>query len=604
MVFTTAKADAFKPGDKVTLGNGTEGVVRKFITSPTGFFSYSVETTGGKMVTATAPAMKKRAATTIPVVIGDRVFNCRVAQTSQELAQGLQGSDPLGPNDGMLFHFEKPRAATFHMAGVEFPIDIIFVEDGKIARVVRNAEPGSKERWSHVRTSAVIEVAAGQAPSPGARIAAPSLPADTHNLIQFPEEIEDKTKVPPDERWKGRDLVDVADPNANEFDNKYYKHQIGYDPIPSPDSIKGPVFRPHAQVIHDPAELIVGLVAGMGHEERPLDWHRDALNPNLAYAVVTQDDLATWVSNLGLTGSEATDVLDAVTSREGMQIIGDGVVLSGIAEIANVVDDHLILWKQYKELKMSARKEKIRQLLRKASPKWSIEDSSELEARPLSPNQHPGQAALMIVREALSQFEIPSRVAVSYKGMNRTSGYGQHGMQDGVISVAAEFSSLSGNKHYIEVPVVVHNSHMVFPEVFKDQTGRMQVMAQSAFDEILKRGNTYTKMQDRLNMFSPNIQPVDPKYTPAIGTGMFSVQADHSPHGLDPAERDLSDRYRPGETCVLADDIAVIFRGGTRMVYDAGTEVKIIRDMMGDGYQYYCELPDGRRATVHYDSLS
>ena len=601
MVFTTAKADAFKPGDKVKLGNGTEGVVKEFITSPTGFFSYSVETTDGKLVTATAPAMLKCASATIPVTVGDRIFNCRVARTLSEQSRGLQGSDPLGPDDGMLFHFGHPRNATFHMAGVTFPIDIMFVEGGRVARVVRNASPGSKERWSYPRAEAVIEVAAGQAPSPGTRIAAASLPVDTHYKIEFPGEIEDESNVPPDERWKGRDTVDVSDPNANEMDNKYWKNNFGYDPIPSPDSIREPAFRPSAQ-LEDPTDLIVGLIEGMANESRPLDWHRDALNPNLAYAVVSTSDIAGWVSNLGLPSDEATDILDTLVSEEGMQTIGDGVVLSGLAEIANVAEDHLILWKQYKELKMSARKEKIRQLLRKASPRWSLEDSTELESRPLSPHQHPGQAALMLVREALGQFEIPSRVAVSYKGMNRTSGYGQHGMQDGVIHVAAEFSSLSGSKHYIEVPVVVQHNHMIFPEIFKDQGGRIQVMAQSAFDEILRHGQTYTKMQDRLNMYSPNIEPVNIESIPNVGGSMFSVEA--ADRSLDSAERDMSDYLSPGQSCKLADDTAVQFRGGSRIVYDAGTEVVIIKDMTGEGCEYLCELPDGRRATVHYDNLS
>ena len=258
---------------------------------------------------------------------------------------------------------------------------------------------------------------------------------------------------------------------------------------------------------------------------------------------------------------------------------------------------------------MLSRSEKIKKLIHTAlhereADLWSVDDV-ELEKRPLSPHEHPGQAAVMLVREALGQFEIPSDVKLQYKGMRRLSGHGQHALRDGVIVVRAEFSSLSGHNHHIEVPVVVHGGYMVFPEVFMDDRGSAQVMAQSAFDAMLRQGNVYTKVQDRLNMYSPHSEPIKlDEQIPAIGKGMFGVTADHVPHGLDPAERDLSDRLMPGEEASLTDDVEVRIRGGSHLVYDAGTKVKIIRDMAGDGYLYYCEFPDRRRAPVHYNHLS
>lgn len=255
-----------------------------------------------------------------------------------------------------------------------------------------------------------------------------------------------------------------------------------------------------------------------------------------------------------------------------------------------------------------SRSEKIKKLIHTAlhereADMWAF-DNVELEKRPLSPNEHPGQAAVLIVREALGQFEIPSEVRLHYKGMRRLSGHGQHALRDGVIVVRAEFSSLSGHNHHIEVPVVVHGGYMVYPEIFMDDRGAAQVMAQSAFDEILRKGNVYTKMQERLNMYSPHAEPVSFDEIPAIGKGMFGVTADHVPHGLDPAERDRSDRHMPGEEAKLTEDVEVRIRGGSHLVYDAGTTVRIIRDMAGDGYLYYCEFPDRRRAPVHYDHLS
>lgn len=170
------RADKFKVGDAVKMGSGEEGVVKQFVTSPTGFHSYRVEVTSGPrkgaVVTATAPAMSRRKASrqAALVRVGNRTFTCRVARSPREHAQGLQGSDPLSLDEGLLFVFEHPRPATFHMGTVSFPIDIAFIENGRVARVVRSAQPGSKERWSYPRCDAVLETAAGCAPPVGASV--------------------------------------------------------------------------------------------------------------------------------------------------------------------------------------------------------------------------------------------------------------------------------------------------------------------------------------------------------------------------------------------------------------------------------------------------
>lgn len=176
----TQGADFFKPGDKVTLGNGEEGVVKQHVISPTGFHSYRVAITSGAragdIVGATAPAMRRRglrqAQRWLPVRVDSRIFNCRVARSPLEHQVGLQGSAPLNPDEGMLFVFDFPRHAAFHMGTVSFPIDIMFVDSGgRVARVIRDAQPGSRESWAYSPTGSVIEVAAGYAPKVGSRVA-------------------------------------------------------------------------------------------------------------------------------------------------------------------------------------------------------------------------------------------------------------------------------------------------------------------------------------------------------------------------------------------------------------------------------------------------
>lgn len=252
---------------------------------------------------------------------------------------------------------------------------------------------------------------------------------------------------------------------------------------------------------------------------------------------------------------------------------------------------------------------------------WTL-NTETLETRPLPDDMHPGLSAVMLVREAMSEYVIPSSVDITYKGMKRLSGHGAHHLHDGVLTCTVGFRSLIGKKHEVDVPVIVHRGYMVFPEVFIDN-GRIEVMAQSAFDEILSQASVRQKMQDRANMYSPHVMSIDLS-APKVQNGMFGVtasaplaaaelpnlkemvmgkQATHTPHGLDPAERDRSDRLHPSQVVKLTGDIEVRLRGGSHIVYPQGTEVMIVRDMTDEGLIYYCEFPDGRRAPVHYEHL-
>lgn len=194
---------------------------------------------------------------------------------------------------------------------------------------------------------------------------------------------------------------------------------------------------------------------------------------------------------------------------------------------------------------MTSRTNKIRSLIQRARPQQprTAQFDDSLERRPVSEHGHPGAAALMLVREALSQFDLPSQVDVEYKGMKRLSGHGQHNLRDGLIEVRVAFSSLSGAKHHIEVPVVVHAGYMVFPEVFTDDHGNVSVMAQSAFDDMLKQGDVHRRMQDRANMYSPHITHTVNIEEPVVGSGMFSVHAEVEHEGANPEDPDDLQRY-------------------------------------------------------------
>ena len=66
------------------------------------------------------------------VIIKDTKLNVALAVSSEEQEKGLSGRSSLGEDEGMLFAYSKPEVPTFWMKGMQFPIDIIWIKDGKV----------------------------------------------------------------------------------------------------------------------------------------------------------------------------------------------------------------------------------------------------------------------------------------------------------------------------------------------------------------------------------------------------------------------------------------------------------------------------------------
>lgn len=73
--------------------------------------------------------------------INDKVFKLDVAKTPEELAKGLSGREILDQDQGMLFVFEEPSIRTFWMKDMNFALDMIWVNDGKIIYISKNVQP-------------------------------------------------------------------------------------------------------------------------------------------------------------------------------------------------------------------------------------------------------------------------------------------------------------------------------------------------------------------------------------------------------------------------------------------------------------------------------
>lgn len=66
---------------------------------------------------------------------GPGFFQVEIAQAAEQQRDGLSGRDHLPPGTGMLFRFGSHSPQQVWMAGMNFPIDIAWIADGKITAI-------------------------------------------------------------------------------------------------------------------------------------------------------------------------------------------------------------------------------------------------------------------------------------------------------------------------------------------------------------------------------------------------------------------------------------------------------------------------------------
>lgn len=75
------------------------------------------------------------------VKINDKSFAIEIADSPEALQKGLSDRKSLPKDQGLLFIFDNKAYHTFWMKNMQFPIDIIFIEDNKIISIQKNAQP-------------------------------------------------------------------------------------------------------------------------------------------------------------------------------------------------------------------------------------------------------------------------------------------------------------------------------------------------------------------------------------------------------------------------------------------------------------------------------
>lgn len=104
------------------------------------------------------------------VLLNNLPIKAFVADTEAERVQGLSGRNDLNEGEGMLFVFDEPNKYGIWMKNMNFPIDIVWAEDGKIIYIEKSVSPTSYPKVFYPPSSVrfVLELSAGF--------------CDTHNL--------------------------------------------------------------------------------------------------------------------------------------------------------------------------------------------------------------------------------------------------------------------------------------------------------------------------------------------------------------------------------------------------------------------------------------
>lgn len=75
------------------------------------------------------------------VKINDAIIDVEVADTQSKRSQGLSGRENLATNTGMLFIFPQASKYRFWMKEMKFPLDFIFINNGKVVDLYKNVPP-------------------------------------------------------------------------------------------------------------------------------------------------------------------------------------------------------------------------------------------------------------------------------------------------------------------------------------------------------------------------------------------------------------------------------------------------------------------------------
>lgn len=89
-------------------------------------------------------------------------FQAEVVDSDPKKQKGLGGRGGLCEKCGMLFVFSERGRHSFWMRGMEFPLDILWIENGRVVEIKKNIDLDSREIfYPKAESDLVLEFAAG-----------------------------------------------------------------------------------------------------------------------------------------------------------------------------------------------------------------------------------------------------------------------------------------------------------------------------------------------------------------------------------------------------------------------------------------------------------
>jgi len=108
------------------------------------------------------------------VIINNKKIKVEIADTAELQYRGLSDREELCDNCGMLFVFPDKQVRTFVMRNMNFPLDMIWIDDDKIVKINKNTIPEANNpvmRYSSdVLVNYVLEVSGGFCDENGIRV--------------------------------------------------------------------------------------------------------------------------------------------------------------------------------------------------------------------------------------------------------------------------------------------------------------------------------------------------------------------------------------------------------------------------------------------------
>mgnify|MGYP001586068946 CR=1 FL=1 len=104
--------------------------------------------------------------------VGTHEYSVEIADTVIKQAQGLSGRSSLAENSGMLFVFKNPSMQSFWMVGMQFPLDFVWINEGKVIGVTENVPftPQTARQSPPSPANMVLELSAGSVERDGIKV--------------------------------------------------------------------------------------------------------------------------------------------------------------------------------------------------------------------------------------------------------------------------------------------------------------------------------------------------------------------------------------------------------------------------------------------------